>query len=52
MKGKLNLKGSTRVSSFKLEVDVHCQSFEEIENTLSWFESIKIQYPPKKEDSK
>lgn len=49
MKGNLNLKGCTRVSSFTLEIDVQCQSFEEVKKTLSWVESLKMQYPPKKE---
>ena len=49
MKGELRLKGSVRVSGFNLEADVRCQSFEEVEKTLSWFESLKMQYPPKKE---
>jgi len=49
MKGALWLKGSVRISVFDLEIDVHCQSFEEVEKTLSWVESLKMQYPPKKE---
>ena len=49
MKGNLNLKGCTRVSSFNLEIDVQCQSFEEVEKTLSWVESLKMQYKPEKE---
>jgi len=51
MKGTLNLKGHTRVSSFIIEIDIKCKSFDEIEKTLSWVESLKMQYPPKQEAS-
>lgn len=48
MKGELRLKGSVRISVFDLEADIRCQSFEEVEKTLSWVESLKFMYPPTK----
>jgi len=49
MKGELRLKGSVRISGFDLEADVRCQSFAEVEKTLSWVDGLKIRYPPSKE---
>jgi len=49
MKGEIRIRGRERVFGFDLEIDVCCQSFEEVEKTLSWVESLKMQYPPSKE---
>lgn len=49
MKGELRIRGSVRVSGFDLEIDVLCQSFEEVEKTLSWVDGLKMKYPPSKE---
>jgi len=46
MKGKLRLKGSVRVSGFVFEIDISCTGFDEVEQTLSWIESLRIKYPP------
>jgi len=50
MKGELRIRGSVRISDFNLEIDLLCQSFEEVESTLSWIDGIKMSYPPSKEE--
>ncbi len=49
MKGELRLRGSVRVSGFYLDIDIHCEGFDEIEKTLSWVNRLKFKYPPSKE---
>lgn len=49
MKGTLRIHGSVRVSGFDLEIDVQCEGFDEVENTLSWVDRLKRWYPPSKE---
>lgn len=49
MKGELRLHGSVRVLGFDLEIDIHCEGFDEIEKTLSWVDRLKFKYPPSKE---
>ena len=49
MKGELRIRGSVRISEFDIEIDLLCQSFEEVESTLSWVERLKIRYPSKEQ---
>ena len=49
MKGELRIRGSVRVSEFDIEIDLLCQSFEEVESTLSWVNGLKMSYPTSKE---
>lgn len=48
MKGELRIRGSVRVLSFDLDLDVTCQSFDEVEKTLSLVDSLKNRYPPRR----
>ena len=48
MKGEIKIRGSERVLGFNLELDIVCQSFDEVEKTLSLVESLKIRYPPRR----
>ena len=41
--------GTVHISKFELEIDLLCQSFEEVESTLSWVDDLKMNYPPSKE---
>ncbi len=50
MKGELRIRGSVRISEFDIEIDLLCQSFEEVEATLSWVDNLKMTYPPSKEE--
>jgi len=52
MKGEIKIRGSERVLGFDLELDIICQSFDEVEKALSLVSSLKIRYPPSKEESR
>ncbi len=49
MKGEFRIRGKFRVSGLELEIDAHCQGFDEFEKALSLINGLIMKYPPSKE---
>ncbi len=49
MKGEFRIRGKFRVSGLELEIDAHCQGFDEFEKALSLINGLIREYPHSEE---